>query len=293
MATAIEEGSVHFLSEKLLMEFLEQDVMSKIRHLFHMLDMNDDGTISMTELVVAINDPLFRRGLRSIFPTLDPVSLLGSATLMDGELGPEQFHDLCKKHADKGKLESCIYFPLVVSGEPSAVGAFPKALPNFQCIPTKYVQCAHLTVFKGHFDSWFQQPEASNATSPGSSARCPATTSRNQPQSVASCSLSQGYLADERILQVVEASQSCDILHAARAEKTHMVPFLSFELLVASFDTEVGDCGAEHSGGGTKTLEDPGSREVFCLEPLDESTSEGALSGIQCRSARVGPGGLE
>ena len=127
MATAIEEGSVHFLSEKLLMEFLEQDVMSKIRHLFHMLDMNDDGTISMTELVVAINDPLFRRGLRSIFPTLDPVSLLGSATLMDGELGPEQFHDLCKKHADKGKLESCIYFPMVVSGEPSAVGAFPKA----------------------------------------------------------------------------------------------------------------------------------------------------------------------
>ena len=127
MATAIEEGSVHFLSEKLLMEFLEQDVMSKIRHLFHMLDMNDDGTISMTELVVAINDPLFRRGLRSIFPTLDPVSLLGSATLMDGELGPEQFHDLCKKHADKGKLESCIYFPMVVAGEPSAVGAFPKA----------------------------------------------------------------------------------------------------------------------------------------------------------------------
>ena len=138
------------------MEFLEQDVMSKIRHLFHMLDMNDDGTISMTELVAAINDPLFRRGLRSIFPTLDPVSLLSSATLMDGELGPEQllgsrerfpipcipwlfscegvslersgrFHDLCKKHADKGRLESCIYFPLVVSGEPSAVGTFPKA----------------------------------------------------------------------------------------------------------------------------------------------------------------------
>ncbi|CAE7838930.1 unnamed protein product [Symbiodinium sp. CCMP2592] len=160
VATAIEEGSVHFLSEKLLMEFLEQDVMSKIRHLFHMLDMNDDGTISMTELVVAINDPLFRRGLRSIFPTLDPVSLLGSATLMDGELGPEQFHDLCKKHADKGKLESCIYFPLVVSGEPSAVGAFPKALPNFNCIPTKYVQPGHLTVFKGHFDSWFQQPRS-------------------------------------------------------------------------------------------------------------------------------------
>ena len=90
VATAIEEGSVHFLSERLLMEFLEQDVMSKIRHLFHMLDMNDDGTISMTELVAAINDPLFRRGLRSIFPTLDPISLLSSATLMDGELGPEQ-----------------------------------------------------------------------------------------------------------------------------------------------------------------------------------------------------------
>ncbi|CAE7221769.1 NLRC3 [Symbiodinium sp. KB8] len=160
VATAIEEGSVHFLSEKLLMEFLEQDVMSKIRHLFHMLDMNDDGTISMTELVVAINDPLFRRGLRSIFPTLDPVSLLGSATLMDGELGPEQFHDLCKKHADKGKLESCIYFPMVVAGEPSAVGAFPKALPNFHCVPTKYVQPGHLTVFKGHFDSWFQQPRS-------------------------------------------------------------------------------------------------------------------------------------
>ena len=68
------------------MEFLEQDVMSKIRHVFHMLDTNDDGTISMTELVAAINDPLFRRGLRSIFP----ISLLSSATLMDGELGPEQ-----------------------------------------------------------------------------------------------------------------------------------------------------------------------------------------------------------
>ena len=166
------------------MEFLEQDVMSKIRQLFHMLDMNDDGTISMTELVVAINDPLFRRGLRSIFPTLDPVSLLGSATLMDGELGPEQFHDLCKKHADKGKLESCIYFPLVVSGEPSAVGAFPKALPNFQCIPTKYVQCAHLTVFKGHFDSWFQQPRSFECDL--SRLKCPdarpqpAATSRNQ-----------------------------------------------------------------------------------------------------------------
>eukprot|EP00439_Symbiodinium_sp_Y106_P063339 s46_g9.t2 len=178
VATAIEEGSVHFLSEKLLMEFLEQDVMSKIRHLFHMLDMNDDGTISMTELVVAINDPLFRRGLRSIFPTLDPVSLLGSATLMDGELGPEQFHDLCKKHADKGKLESCIYFPLVVSGEPSAVGAFPKALPNFQCIPTKYVQCAHLTVFKGHFDSWFQQPRSFECDL--SRLKCPDTSQMSE-----------------------------------------------------------------------------------------------------------------
>jgi len=178
VATAIEEGSVHFLSEKLLMEFLEQDVMSKIRQLFHMLDMNDDGTISMTELVVAINDPLFRRGLRSIFPTLDPVSLLGSATLMDGELGPEQFHDLCKKHADKGKLESCIYFPLVVSGEPSAVGAFPKALPNFQCIPTKYVQCAHLTVFKGHFDSWFQQPRSFECDL--SRLKCPDTSQMSE-----------------------------------------------------------------------------------------------------------------
>ena len=69
-----------------------------------------------------------------------------------------------------------------------------------------------------------------------------------------------------------KAATSC--MQLGPKQKTSLVfGVFSCDVFMGSFcDNEVGDCGTEHSGGGTKTPEDPCSRAVLRVEPLGEST---------------------
>jgi len=151
---AIQGGSFHFVTELAELEFLEEDVLLKIRHLFQMLGAEEVWTF---ELEAAVGDRLFRRGLRSIFPSLDPIALAASLSRTDGKITPQEFHELCRAHSS-AEVQNCLLFPVAPQGQTAVLGNFPKALPFFTCMPPTHVKPAHLSVFKGHLATWKQLP---------------------------------------------------------------------------------------------------------------------------------------
>ncbi|CAJ1354008.1 unnamed protein product [Effrenium voratum] len=109
------------------------------------------------ELEAAVGDRLFRRGLRSIFPSLDPIALAASLSRTDGKITPQEFHELCRAHSS-AEVQNCLLFPVAPQGQTAVLGNFPKALPFFTCMPPTHVKPAHLSVFKGHLATWKQLP---------------------------------------------------------------------------------------------------------------------------------------